>query len=101
MIDEKENGEGLTNGERKTDEENESEDRKIIVGDDIKIIMKDDENDNKLEDIHKSDSLNHIENHVDEVGQSTFSRANAISSFTLFYPAKFLQDFFITKNDFF
>ncbi|XP_055999766.1 sarcolemmal membrane-associated protein-like isoform X5 [Ostrea edulis] len=67
VIDEKENGEGLTNGERKTDEENESEDRKIIVGDDIKIIMKDDENDNKLEDIHKSDSLNHIENHVDEV----------------------------------
>lgn len=44
-------------------------DKKIIVGDDIKIILKDDENDNKLEDIHKSDSLNHVQNNMDDVGK--------------------------------
>lgn len=50
-------------------------DKKIIVGDDIKIILKDDENDNKLEDIHKSDSLNHVQNNMDDVGMyfSNFS----------------------------
>lgn len=50
-------------------------DKKIIVGDDIKIILKDDENDNKLEDIHKSDSLNHVQNNMDDVGKyfSNFS----------------------------
>lgn len=66
-IDEKENGEGLTNGERQTDEMIDTGDKKIIVGDDIKIILKDDENDNKLEDIHKSDSLNHVQNNMDDV----------------------------------
>lgn len=68
-IDEKENGEGLTNGERQTDEMIDTGDKKIIVGDDIKIILKDDENDNKLEDIHKSDSLNHVQNNMDDVGK--------------------------------
>lgn len=74
-IDEKENGEGLTNGERQTDEMIDTSDKKIIVGDDIKIILKDDENDNKLEDIHKSDSLNHVQNNMDDVGKylSNFS----------------------------
>nr|XP_034307408.1 sarcolemmal membrane-associated protein isoform X9 [Crassostrea gigas] len=67
VIDEKENGEGLTNGERQTDEMIDTGDKKIIVGDDIKIILKDDENDNKLEDIHKSDSLNHVQNNMDDV----------------------------------
>lgn len=69
-IDEKENGEGLTNGERQTDEMIDTGDKKIIVGDDIKIILKDDENDNKLEDIHKSDSLNHVQNNMDDVGKN-------------------------------
>lgn len=49
-----------------------SGDKKIIVGDDIKIILKDDENDNKLEDIHKSDSLNHVQNNMDDVGKYEF-----------------------------
>nr|XP_022298357.1 sarcolemmal membrane-associated protein-like isoform X7 [Crassostrea virginica] len=64
-IVEKENGEELTNGE--TDDVIDTSERKIIVGDDIKIILKDDENDNKLEDIHKSDSLNHVQNNMDDV----------------------------------
>ena len=64
-----ENGEGLTNGDRTTDEVIDTGDRKVIVSDDIKIIMTDDENDNKLEDIHKPDSLNNVQNNIDDVGQ--------------------------------
>ncbi|XP_061187417.1 sarcolemmal membrane-associated protein-like isoform X4 [Saccostrea echinata] len=62
-----ENGEGLTNGDRTTDEVINTSDRKVIVGDDIKIIMTDDENDNKLEDIHKPDNLNNVQNNIDDV----------------------------------